>query len=47
VNISTISPILTALARVLLIGSIVSLGFVSLLLFDSERTKKLISRIKH
>jgi len=44
-----ISPILAAIARVLLIASVVSLGFASLLLLESERTKKfvqLISRTK-
>lgn len=48
-NISMISPILAAIARVLLIASVVSLGFASLLLLESERTKKfvqLISRTK-
>jgi len=51
VNISTISPIpiLVVIARVLVIASVVSLGFVGLLLLEGERTKKLaqlISRTK-
>ena len=44
-NISTISPILAAIAHVLLIASIVSLGFVGLLLLESERTKKFVQLI--
>jgi hypothetical protein len=44
-SISTISPILVALARVLLIGGVVSLGFLVLSLLESERAKKLAELI--